>query len=159
MVHTLSLGTFLGVLWLLLSGHFTEPLLLFLGLFSIIAVVAIAHRMDVIDHEGHPIHLTWRALVYWPWLLWEIAKANFDVAKAIVKRPMDLDISVFDVRASQKTELGRVIYANSITLTPGTVTIALEDDTLTVHALTRGAAAGVKSGDMDRRVKAVEGEE
>jgi multicomponent Na+:H+ antiporter subunit E len=113
--------------------------------------------MDVVDHEGHPIHLSWRALLYWPWLLWEIVKANIDVARALIKREMSTDISVFTVKATQKSELGRVIYANSITLTPGTVTIALDDDILTVHALTTGAAEGLITGEMDRRVTAVEG--
>ena len=157
MLHAVSLCVVLSILWLLLSGHFTDPLLLGLGAVSVVAVVYIAHRMDVIDHEGHPVHLSWRALLYWPWLIKEIVKANFDVAKAILRLPEGIEPEVFSVTASQPTELGRVIYANSITLTPGTVTIALDDDRLTVHALTRGGREGVESGDMDRRVSAVEG--
>ena len=82
MLHALSLGLVLFCLWLLLSGFFVT-LLLSLGVVSVAFVVWIAHRMDVIDHEGHPTHLTIRALLYWPWLIVEIIKANIDVAGAI----------------------------------------------------------------------------
>ncbi len=156
MLHALSLGLVLYGLWLLLSGHF-EPLLLGLGVASVIVVVLIARRMDLIDHEGHPIHLSWRFILYMPWLGWEIVKANIDIARVIVRPKMAISPAVLRLKATQKSELGHVIYANSITPTPGTVTIGLEEGVLSVHALTREAAEGLKSGDMDRRVAAVEG--
>ncbi len=155
MLHALSLGLVLFGLWLLLSGFFTA-LLLGLGVASFIAIVWIAHRMDVIDHEGHPIHLTARAFLYWPWLLKEIIFANIAVARVIVARKMPIQPAVIEVTATQKTELGHVIYANSITLTPGTVTIDIDNDNLTVHALTRVAANDLNSGEMDRRVTNME---
>jgi multicomponent Na+:H+ antiporter subunit E len=154
-LHTPSLAACLAVLWLLLSGH-GEPLLLGLGLTSVALSVYIAHRMDVIDHEGHPIHLGWRAPLYWLWLLWEIIKSNIDIARAILHPKMPIAPSVFDVEASQKTEIGQVVYANSITLTPGTVTIAMAGNKLTIHALTQGSRDGLLTGDMDRRVSRVE---
>ena len=154
MLHAFSMGLVLYVLWLLLSGIF-EPLLLGLGVASCIVVLYIAHRMDVIDREGHPIDLTWRTVLYFPWLIWEIVKANIDVALAIVRPAMAIEPRLLDIEAAQKDDLGRVIYANSITLTPGTVTIATEGSAFTVHALTRAAAKGLESGDMDRRVSAM----
>jgi multicomponent Na+:H+ antiporter subunit E len=154
-LHALSLGLALYGLWLLLSGYFVA-LLLSLGAGSVIAVVWIAHRMDVIDHEGHPIHLTGRAFLYWPWLIVEIVKSNIDVAKVILSAKMPINPTVIEVKATQETELGQVIYANSITLTPGTVTIAIDRDIMSVHALTRDAAQGLQTGDMDRRVTAME---
>jgi multicomponent Na+:H+ antiporter subunit E len=157
-LHALSLGLVLYCLWLLLSGYF-QALLLSLGGVSVIAIVWIAHRMDVIDHEGHPIHLTVRAFLYWPWLIAEIVKSNIDVAKVIIQRKMPISPSVIEVKATQGTELGQVIFANSITLTPGTVTIAIDRDIVSVHALTRGAAEGLQTGDMDRRVTAMEAHE
>ena len=156
MLHAISLGLVLFGLWLLLSGFFTI-LLLGLGVGSVVAVVWIAHRMDVIDHEGHPIHLTIRAFLYWPWLLKEIIKANFDIARIIVTRKMPINPTVIRVKATQETELGQVVYANSITLTPGTVTIDIDKDIMGVHALTLGAAEELKSGRMDRRVTNMEG--
>jgi multicomponent Na+:H+ antiporter subunit E len=60
------------------------------------------------------------------------------------------------VPATQRTDVGKVIYANSITLTPGTVSVEIENDRILVHAITREAAEGLESGDMDRRVDAIE---
>ena len=74
----------LFALWLLLSGIF-EPFLLSLGVVSCVLVAWIAHRMDVVDHEGFPIHMGPKAITYWPWLIWEIIKANIDVALIIIK--------------------------------------------------------------------------
>ena len=141
----------------MLSGYFTEPLLLGLGVASVLFVVFVTYRKRALDPEGHPVHLMPRVLVYWPWLLKEIVIANIDVAKAIVRSPMAIEPTVFTVTGSQQSELGRVIYANSITLTPGTVTIDLVDDKLTVHALTRAGLEGVESGEMDRRIARLEG--
>ena len=156
MLHAISLSIGLAALWWLLSGY-TIPLILAFGLGSVIVVVFIAMRMDLADHEGHPVHVSWRWLTYMPWLGKEIVMANIDVVKAVLSPKGHVHTSVFRTKATQKTELGHVIYANSITLTPGTVTLAVEDGVMTVHALTRGAADGVKSGEMDRRCTAVEG--
>ncbi len=156
MLHAISLCLVLYATWLLLSGHY-ELLILALGLLSCIGVVAIALRMDVVDHEGHPIHLTWRLLLYWPWLLVEIIKSNVDVARVIIDPKLRISPCMIRVPTSQKTDVGRVIYANSITLTPGTVSVDVSDGTILVHAITEELAAGVESGEMDRRVAAVEG--
>jgi multicomponent Na+:H+ antiporter subunit E len=150
------LAGILFVLWLLLSGHFNDPVLLALGAVSVAVVVFIARRMDVVDREGHPIHLSHRAVFYVPWLLLEIVKANIDVARIILRRRMPLSPTLFTTKGSQHSDLGLAIYANSITLTPGTVTVAVEETELTVHALTREAAEGVAGGEMDRRVAALE---
>jgi len=60
------------------------------------------------------------------------------------------------IKASQKTDIGKVIYANSITLTPGTVTVNLEGDQIMVHALLRESIEGLQAGEMDRRVTRLE---
>ena len=148
----------LSALWLLLSGYWHNPLLLGLGGASVVLTLVISLRMGVTDREGHPIHLALRGLIYWPWLLKEIVVANIDVAKAILGLTDDVRPSVFTIKASQHTDLGKTIYANSITLTPGTVTIGLDGNEMTIHALTPGAKDGLATGEMDRRVTAVEGE-
>ncbi len=157
MLRKISLGIVLFGLWLLLSGHY-EPLTISLGAASCVLVVWISHRMDVADHEGHPIHLGWRAVTYFPWLAWEIIKANIDVARIIIDPKLPIYPVIIRVKASQKTELGNVIYANSITLTPGTITVAVEGDEIDVHAITNEAALEVESGRMDRRATRMEGE-
>ena len=156
MIHALSLGTVLVGLWLLLSGHYTF-FLLTLGVASTVLVLVIALRMDVVDQEGHPVHLTFTALLYWPWLGWQIVKANIDVARRILAPGLPISPTVVKVKASQKSEVGKVMYANSITLTPGTISMRLEGDEIEVHALTREAAEELRQGEMDRRVSAVEG--
>lgn len=156
LVQIISLAITLSMLWLLLSGHY-DPLLLSLGLASVMATLVISLRMNVADREGHPIHLAWRGLLYWPWLIKEIVLANVDVAKAILGITDAIRPTLFTIKASQHSDLGRTIYANSITLTPGTVTIGMDGDELTIHALTPDGKAGLASGDMDRRVAALEG--
>ncbi len=158
MVHAISLALVLFALWLLLSGHYV-PLLIGLGALSVLLVVTIALRMGVVDREGHPIHLSPKALLYWPWLAWEIVKSNVDVARRILSPTLPISPTVIRLKASQKSELGKVIYANSITLTPGTVSIDIDGDKIEVHALTREAAQALRTGDMDRRVTRFEGDE
>jgi multicomponent Na+:H+ antiporter subunit E len=155
LLHSISLGLVLFGVWLLLSGFF-EPLLLGLGLVSCLAVVLIAYRMDVIDHEGQPIHLGWRIFVYWLWLAVEIVKANLDVARRILDPRLPIHPVLIRTKASQTTELGHVIYANSITLTPGTVSVQVIEGEILVHAIAEEPAEGLETGDMDRRVSAVE---
>ncbi len=157
MVHPISLGITLYLLWVVLSGYF-QPLLLSLGVMSTLIVLFIALRMEVVDRESHPVHLTLRLPLYWLWLLWEIVKSNVAVARLIWNPSLPISPTVFQVPAGQKSQLGQVIYANSITLTPGTVSMTLENNQVRVHALTEDIAKDLQTGAMDRRVTALEGE-
>jgi len=156
LIHATSLSAVLFGVWLLLSGHYT-PLLLGLGGVSTVLVVAISLRMDVVDHEGHPLHLGLRILWYWPWLMVQVLRANVDVARRVLSPSLPISPRMFKVRATQRTDLGRVIYANSITLTPGTVSVELEGSVILVHALTAEAAEDLREGTMNRLVVGVEG--
>ena len=156
MKHAFNLTLFLFAIWLLLSGHYT-PLMLVLGGLSTLLVVFLAIRADLIDRETQPILLKPSILFYWVWLGREIIKSNIDVARRILAPGMPISPNVFTVRAVQKTDLGRVTYANSITLVPGTVAMDVEEDVITVHALTQDAATNLKRGEMNRRVCNVEG--
>jgi multicomponent Na+:H+ antiporter subunit E len=156
MFHSVSLFASLFLFWLLLSGYFT-PFLLAAGLGSALAVVWSAHRMDVVDHEGHPIHLGPKALLYWPWLLKEIAKSAWAVSKIILHPKLPISPTLVRFKATQASDVGLVIHAQSITLTPGTITIEATPAEFLVHGLTRDAAQGVIDSEMDRRVTACEG--
>ncbi len=114
--------------------------------------------MDIVDHEGHPLHLTWRALVYWGWLIVEIIKANIDVVKLVLSPTSKISPTMVRVRASQQTDLGQVVYANSITLTPGTISVDVANNEILVHALSEGGARDLLGGEMDRRVSKMAGE-
>ena len=156
MLHALNLSVVLFAVWFVLSGH-DSALMLTFGALSALAVAGIARRMALADHEGHPLHLGWSAPGYWIWLAWQIVAANLDVARRVLDPRLPISPTVIRLRASQRSELGRVIYANSITLTPGTVTIDVEGDELVVHALSGSAARVLESGSMDRRVSRMEG--
>ena len=154
-VHAVFLCLALAATWLALSGYFT-PLLLGLGAASIALSVFIAMRMDLIDHEGVPVQLGPRTLLYWCWLLKEIVKANLDVARRVMQREPDISPVLLDIPMEQMSEVGQVTYANSITLTPGTVAVVLDPGVITVHALTQAAADDLAAGEMGRRVGALE---
>jgi multicomponent Na+:H+ antiporter subunit E len=152
--RTLSLGVVLFATWMLLSGEFSvhHGLVLGLGIASVILVVLIAVRMDVVDQEGHPIHLTQRFIGYWLWLLLEIVKSSIDMTRLIWSPSLPVSPTMYILKAGQPGELGQVIYANSITLTPGTVTVRLDGGDILVHAITREMGEDLATGEMDRRV-------
>jgi multicomponent Na+:H+ antiporter subunit E len=146
----------LFLFWLALSGYFT-PFLLTAGFACAVAVALFARRMDVIDAEGHPVQLGWRIVLYWGWLSKEIAKSCWTVSKIIVNPSLPISPTIVRFRPGQKTNVGLAIHANSITLTPGTITIDATAQEFVVHALTRAGAEDALSGEMDRRVSATEG--
>ena len=151
MFHAISLFVALYLFWLLLSGFFTV-FLLSAGAGSAFAVVWFARRMDLVDHEGHPIQLGPRILIYWLWLLKEIGKSAWDVSKIIVHPKLPISPTLVRFKPSQRTDVGLVVHANSITLTPGTITIEATSDEFLVHGLTHGNAAATVGSEMDRRI-------
>jgi len=155
MFHSISLFACLFLFWLLLSGFFTA-FLVSAGVGCAFAVVWFSRRLDVVDHEGHPIHLGASVLLYWPWLLKEIAKSAWDVSRIIVNPRLPISPALVRVVPSQKTDVGLVIHAQSITLTPGTITIEARPGEFLVHGLTQSGARGAIDSEMDRRVSACE---
>ena len=146
--------------WLLWSGHFNNYFILLLGLLSCLLSLWICKRMGIIDEETAPVQLGIRPFTqYAPWLAKEIVVSNIEVTKIILSRKMPLQRNLIEVGAHQRSELGKVILANSITLTPGTVSVNLEDDRILVHALSFAGAEEDLSGDMGRRVCELEGNE
>jgi len=155
MRHTVFLSLALSVFWLVNSGHYTS-LMLVLGGLSVVFVLYIARRMDVVDHESQPVHLTLKLPAYYIWLIKEIIIANLLVVKHIWLGNKSISPVFTNITASQKSDLGKVIYANSITLTPGTVTVNMEGDQFLVHALLQESIKDLESGEMDRRVSQLE---
>ena len=141
--------------WLALSGHYTA-FLLGPGVGCVVLTLFYMHKVKIIDYEYHS-HLLIKIFTYLPWLLIEILKSAWDVSKITLNPRLPISPTLVRVKTTQKTPTGRVTYANSITLTPGTISIELASDEILVHALTKAGAAGVLSGDMDRRVTKFEG--
>lgn len=152
----LSLTGFLFAFWIVLSGHYT-PMLVGAGLASAIICVLVAIRMRAADAEGHPIEVLWGAVTYFPWLIVEIVKAAWAVTKIILHPRLPISPTMTVVRASQRTPVGLATYANSITLTPGTITVGVNGIDLTVHALVREGAFDLEGGGMDQHVSQFEG--
>lgn len=151
-MKTISFVILLFIFWILLSGHLS-PLLLALGAASVALTVFLSHRMDVIDHESYPLHLSSRFPGFFIYIFIEIVKANIDVIKRILSPGVTpVSPQIIDIPQSQETNLGAVIYANSITLTPGTVTIELSRDILKVHALSEEAARELSTGTMSDEI-------
>ncbi|MGH8705095.1 MAG: Na+/H+ antiporter subunit E [Burkholderiales bacterium] len=156
MIEWAALVLTLLIFWLLLSGIYT-PFLVLAGLGASIVVGVLAWRMDAADREGHPVHLTLGALAYWPWLIKEIVKSGWQVSRIILDWRLPISPALVRFKPSQKSTVGLVTHANSITLTPGTITVEADHREFVVHALTRAAAAGVVDSEMDRRVSRLEG--
>ncbi len=144
--------------WLTNSGYF-KPLLLGFGILSVICVIAITWRMKKQDGEYFPpLMETWRLPGYLFWMVGQIIMANINVIKRIWLGSSSISPVIVTCKANQKSEVGKVLYANSITMTPGTITLSIRDDTLEVHALTRQAAEDLLLGEMGRRVTMLEAE-
>lgn len=156
MKYTVALSIVLAAVWLAWSGHYTT-FLLTLGTLSVLLVVGLLRRASLVDRETSPIEFTVRIALYLPWLALEIVKANVDVLRRVLDPRLPIAPEVFHVRTGQRTDFMQALYANSITLTPGTISAETIPGRITVHALTPAAADGVRSGDMDRRVCRVEG--
>jgi multicomponent Na+:H+ antiporter subunit E len=156
MFHAASMFVVLYCFWLLLSGYFTL-FLMAAGAASALAVLLFSLRLGVADDEGHAHHLGRRALgSYWPWLAWEIVKSAWDVTKRILHPSLPISPTLARFKPSQQTDLGLVIHANSITLTPGTISVEVARGEFLVHALTAQGAAALADSEMDRRVTQIE---
>ena len=156
LLHILSLGFALLVMWLLLSGLY-YPMFILFGVAAAVLVVWISARMDVADQEGHPIHLWWRVFIYWPWLMKEMFVSCVDVSRRVLSPSLPISPCVFEVEAKQETALGKTIFANSITLTPGTVSMSIDGNRILVHALSEEARDVVLGGEMNERARRFEG--
>lgn len=149
---------FLMALWLLMSGVY-KPLVIGFGVGSVLLIMVILWRMDRVDGDHVQIRLNpLRFLGYIIWLFGEIAKSNWAVTRVILTPVMPIRQKMLVVPQSQKTDLAQVIFANSITLTPGTISVETEENGLLVHALSYGPEDDASLADMDRRVTAVETE-
>jgi multicomponent Na+:H+ antiporter subunit E len=154
--HIAGLVFTLTVLWLLLSGHYT-PLMLSLGLLSIILVTLICLRMNIIVYEQPEILL--QVIKYIPytfWLVIEILKSNIDVIKRILNPKLPISPRWVTIQSSQNSDFSKVVYANSITLTPGTISMDVDGNNIDVHALSESGVDGLASGEMDQRVTRAE---
>jgi len=142
----------LFILWVLLSGHLS-PLLLCLGVASVALTILLATRMRIIDHESYPIQISAKLPFFYVYITWEIIKANIQVIRSILTNDgKTITPQLAEIPLPQKTDLSRVIYANAITLTPGTVSVELKKDKILVHALNKEGIEDLLNGDMAKAI-------
>lgn len=157
MLRAFGLGVTLYGFWLLLSGHYT-PLLLTLGVLSCALVTWLSMRAESVDSEIiSRVHFNLAFWLYVPWLMKEIFIANLAVAKIILDPKLPISPSMVLFHGSQKTDVGKALYANSITLTPGTITTGIEGQAFEIHALTTADLETDEENQMNVRCTRVEG--
>ncbi len=143
--------------WLILSGHY-DPFHIGAGVVCAGLVTLLSSDLFTFGTGARSSFRIGRFALYVPWLLWEILQASLYVTWLVV-RPSGIRSRVIRFRTHLRNELAKVVLGNSITLTPGTVTVDIEGDLFTVHALSDTAAESLLDGDMERRVAWVFGEE
>jgi multicomponent Na+:H+ antiporter subunit E len=135
-------------LWLVLSGHPT-PLHVAQGLLAAALVTYLNRDLEAVSRS---VRCCPRFVAYLPWLFKEIVLANVQVARIVLDPRLPIDPGLVRVPTRLRSALAVTTFANSITLTPGTVTVDVEGDELVVHALVRQPPEGFAA--MERRVAA-----
>ena len=154
MFYGIGLTAALAILWLTLSGRWDNPLLLQLGAASVVFAVLMTLRMRILDRETSPFGRFLPLFLYWIWLFKEIIAANIEVMIAVLRPEMDINARLIRVPVDARSDLARCTFANSITLTPGTVTVEVEEDGFLVHALLADFASPEGFAEMGARVDA-----
>lgn len=164
MKHYLTLTCILFLFWVMLSGKFDLKFLFYGAVSALVAAWICTPLLLLNNASGTRKYFAFdvslgKYIAYWGWLLKEVVKANWDVVKAVVRPDMAINPRVIRFRIKMDNPMAHTTLANSITLTPGTVTLNTTMDGLyEIHALTDGAAEGLLEGGMQKRVAALFGE-
>jgi len=151
----------LMVFWIILSGRINvtggDAYLFSCGVVSCLAATLLARRVGFIYDEGPFFAILARHYSYAPWLTWQIVLSSWDVTKCVWGKSTRVNPQLFWTPYRMKTELAAVIYANSITLTPGTTTVDVDTEKrqMLIYALHEGGEGGLPP--MHDRVLALEG--
>ncbi len=155
-MHLIKWTVLLSIFWILLSG-FIEPLLLSFGVVSVAIVILVLKRMDDVDKEEQQIAVSLRLLRYLPWLIGQIVSSSIQVTRLIWGKPGKLSPAVTKISTADIPKDCRALYANSITITPGTLSIDLNDDEISIHALQKSSVDDLKQGGMAKKITAIWG--
>jgi len=148
----LRAAVLVSAFWLLLSGHYTA-LILGLGALSVLIVTWFLRRMDKVDGEVAFLRLSLRLFHYLGWLFWQVVLSNIDVARRIWAPSLPIQPSWQRLDTKVSTPLEKTLYANSITLTPGTLTTDVKDDHFMIHSLTPEGIDDLRKGEMEARIR------
>lgn len=151
--------------WLLLSGHY-DFFHISMGVFSSLLVILINFKLrryfffqeeidkaEAVIKDYYQVRMNlFRLLFYIPWLLWQIVIASLQVAYAVLSPKMPIDPSIILFKTKLPCTVAKVILGNSITLTPGTITVQISGDDFIVHALMDVSSSGIISGTLPEQV-------
>ena len=164
LIHKLSMFVVLFGFWMVLSGR-TETKFIVYGLITALLTTWVTYPLLLVPNkDGSKQYFVFgvsipKFIMYFFWLMWQLVLANVDVLLATTAQELDIDPKVVRFYFRADNPMASVVLANSITLTPGTVTINVTDDGFyEIHALTKGAAAGVLDGSMQKKVADLYGE-
>jgi multicomponent Na+:H+ antiporter subunit E len=155
-MHMTKWTILLSTFWLLLSGYI-QPLLLGFGAVSVIVVLFVLKRMDDVDQEKQEIGTGLRLIRYIPWLTWQIMSSSLQVTKLIWGSADKVSPSLATIKADHIPANRRALYANSITLTPGTLSVDLVGDEITVHALQKSSIEELEQKVMENKITQIWG--
>jgi len=155
LIRIILASVVLFCLWLLLSGHYGN-LLLSLGALSCIFVAWVSEKLGLFTNNFSTIKFNAKLPIFLPWFFIEIIKSNLDVCWRILHPKLPIDPQFFSVKTSQHTDLGRAVYANCITLTPGTYSLGIDADSIEVHSLTKQLADDLQQGELSKRIETLE---
>lgn len=155
MFRALVLFTVLLLAWLLWSGIYT-PLLVGLGVLSSAAVVLLVRHLQFLDGESMPTELLKKIVFYWAWLFKEIIKSNIDVIRLVLNPKLPISPTLIKIPCAGMSDVMKVIYGNSISLTPGSVTVDIQEEQVTVHCLTKDGAEELYAGKLAARIRSLE---
>ena len=150
-MHYVFISFSLYLFWLLLSGHFSF-LLMSLGVVSVLIVIFLLRKMDDTDHEPIRLRPGIKLFRYIGWLLWQVVLSNIDVARRIWDPALPIHPRWEKLDTEVTSPLGKTLYANSITLTPGTLTTDVAEDHFMIHSLTAEGLDDLRRGEMQRRI-------
>lgn len=156
MLRKLVTALTLSAVWVAWSWHF-EPIVVGFGIVAVLLTVVSATRLGVLDAEGEPFEINLRLLGYLPWLAWQVLTSNVTMARIILHPRLPIRPQIIKVPTSQRTTLGQVIHANTITITPGTISLDVRDGVILVHAVDQAFADKDDEGATDRMVSWLEG--
>lgn len=142
--------------WLIMSGRY-DAFYISLGVLSVVMVMAVNYGLRsyrfYADEADVLLNINYLKLpVYLLWLVWQIVVSGIDVALIILRRSLPISTFIVRFRVDMPGAHARMILGNSITLTPGTLTIDIQGNEFTVHALTPRSVSRVVDGDMPRKV-------
>lgn len=164
MVHMTCLALVLFAFWMVLSGR-TETKFVIYGILTAVVTTWVTYPLLLVPNkDGSKKYYVFgfsipKMIMYFFWLMWQLVLANIDVLLATTGQELNIDPKVVRFRFKADNPMASVILANSITLTPGTVTMNVTDDGVyEIHALTVGAPAGVLDGGMQKKVADLYGE-